>query len=233
MRAAATEMKVWTIANQKGGAGKTTLAINLAVYAEQRGERTLLVDIDPQKSCTIWHQVRGTHKPMVAEVLPENLASVMDMAKKHRISLVIIDTAPHSTKDIVTAVALSDLVICPSQTSILDFAAMGDTAKVLVNCEAMNKATAVLNNVASRSAEEVYKDAVICLSNFGFKVAPVFVRSLRAFVKSLALGQGVNEYEKGENLAAEDIEKLWAYLTILPPASRGPQKNERQRRPTA
>jgi chromosome partitioning protein len=212
-------MKVWTVANQKGGAGKTTLAINLAVFAEQRGEKTLLLDIDPQRSCSIWHQIRGTHKPMVAEVLPEKLAAIIEMAKKHRIGLVMIDTAPHSTRDIVTAVALSNLVICPSQCSILDFAAMDDTAKVLTHCEAMDKAAVVLNNVASRGAEETYKEAVGRFENLGFKVAPIFVRNLRAFVKSLALGQGVNEYEKGQNPAAQDIEKLWAYLVALQPVS--------------
>jgi chromosome partitioning protein len=224
----AAETKVWTVVNQKGGAGKTTLAINLAVYAEQRGEMTLLVDIDPQRSCAVWYRMRGSNKkPMVAEVLPDKLATIIDAARKHPIGLVIVDTAPHSTKDIVTAVALSDLIICPSQSSILDFAAMRDTAKVLVSCEALDKAAAVINNVPSRGAEETYQAAVGHFENCGFKVAPVFVRSLRAFVKSLAVGQGVTEYENGKNLGAEDIEQLWTYLNTLCPRSK---QNDQKRR---
>ncbi len=212
------ETKVWAVVNQKGGAGKTTLAINLAVHAEKCGKMTLLVDIDPQGSCSVWHQVRASNRPMVAEVLPERLAAIIDSARQHRIKLVVVDTAPHSTKDIVTAVALSDLVICPSQSSILDFAAMRDTAKVLASCEALTKAAAIVNNVPSRGADETYKEAVGYFQNCGFKVAPVFVRNLRAFVKSLALGQGVSEFDKGQNLAKEDIEKLWTYLNTLSPA---------------
>jgi len=208
-------MKVWTLANQKGGAGKTTLAINLAVYAEQLGATTLLADIDPQRSCEIWHRARGTNRPMVAGILPEKLGAMIDVAHKHRISHVIIDTAPHSTKDIVTAVSLSDLVICPSQASVLDLAAMHDTAKVLDHSKAMDRAIAVVNNVASQGADQTYNDTVIYLKNLGFKVAPVYLRGLRAFVKSLGLGQGVTEYEKGKNLAAQDIERLWAYLQSL------------------
>jgi len=211
-------MRVWTIANQKGGAGKSTLAINLSVYAEQCGKMTLLIDIDPQGSTGIWHERRGTNKPMVVEAAPDKMEEIIASAKTFGVSLVIIDTAPHSSKDIVDAVRLADLIVCPSQSSLLDFAALRDTAKVILSCEALNRAVAVVNNVPPKGADQTYAESVVSMEKFGFKVSPVYICNRRVFVKSLELGQGVTEFKQPKDKnAAEEIEKLWEYLNSLCP----------------
>jgi chromosome partitioning protein len=212
-------MRVWTIANQKGGAGKTTLAINLSVYAEQCGEPTLLLDIDPQGSVGIWHERRGTNKPMVAQAAADKIREIIAASKTLGISLLVLDTAPHSSRDIIEPFRLSDLIICPTQSSLLDFAALRDTAKVILAAEAMNKAVAVVNNVPPKGAQQTYGESVNSLSRFGFKVAPTFVCSRRSFVKSLENGQGVTESKPRDKAAAAEIEQLWSHLNSLCPVA--------------
>ena len=88
-------MKTLAVISQKGGAGKTTLAIHLAVAAEMAGKQTALIDIDPQASAASWGDSREKPTPAVVSTQPSRLDKVLAAACTTGADLVIIDTAPH------------------------------------------------------------------------------------------------------------------------------------------
>ena len=74
-------MKTISIISQKGGAGKTTLALNLAGAAEALGWRTVVVDLDPQASAKGWHDHRNKEAPVVISAQASRLNDVLDTAR--------------------------------------------------------------------------------------------------------------------------------------------------------
>ena len=91
-------MKAIAFLSQKGGS-KTTLAVHIAVAAQEAGERVVVVDTDMQKSATAWSQSRQDAIPPVVTVAPTSLSDVMRAARHDAMTLCIIDTAPHAASD--------------------------------------------------------------------------------------------------------------------------------------
>src|SRR5262245_56764198 len=86
-----SQMKVWSLVSQKGGAGKSTLATQLAVVAWQAGEKVAIVDYDRQNSAYHWSELRQGKAPQVARSLAGRLPKVIEAAKGMGHSLVFID----------------------------------------------------------------------------------------------------------------------------------------------
>jgi chromosome partitioning protein len=117
--------KVITIAQQKGGAGKTTIAAHLAVALSQKGNRVAAIDIDPQGSLSAWHNIRsdkygpeftGIHFISKAGWKVQSEITLL----KHKFDYIVIDSPPHNETDAKTAIRASDLVIIPMQPSPTD-----------------------------------------------------------------------------------------------------------------
>ncbi len=141
-------VKVITVAQQKGGAGKTTIAAHLAVSLAQTGKRVAIIDIDPQGSLTNWHSIRekkfgigytGLNFTASAGWRVESAISKL----KHDFDFVVVDAPPHTDTESKTAIRASDLIIIPMQPSPTDLWATGMTiefakseniyAKILLN----------------------------------------------------------------------------------------------------
>ncbi len=141
-------MKVITIAQQKGGAGKTTIAAHLAVSLAQTGKRVAIIDIDPQGSLTNWHSLRekkfgigytGLNFVTSAGWRVESAISNL----RGNVDYVVIDAPPHTETESKTAIRASNLIIIPMQPSPTDLWATSTTtdfaqsekipAKILLN----------------------------------------------------------------------------------------------------
>ena len=89
-------MKTIAIISQKGGAGKTTAAIHLAVAAEQRCMNTAIFDLDPQASAASWSDKRKPPSPAVVSAQAARLPSLLEQAVMQSADFVIIDSAPNA-----------------------------------------------------------------------------------------------------------------------------------------
>ena len=144
------------VANQKGGTGKTTLAVNLAAGLHRRGT-TVLLDADPQGSATNWARVGGADgdlPPVCGLVAAEVGSAIGDAAGSYR--FVVVDCPPHLQSDTLQRVVeWVDLVLIPVQPSPLDLWASVDMAAAVVGTRVRNprlRAYMVLNQLDSRNA---------------------------------------------------------------------------------
>ncbi|MES2214410.1 MAG: ParA family partition ATPase [Pseudomonadota bacterium] len=162
--------KVISIAQQKGGAGKSTIAAHLAVALFQQGKRVTLVDIDPQGSLTMWHSLRekqyGKGYTGINFISSSGwrVGNAISQYKSHS-DFIIIDSPPHTETEAKGAIREADLVIIPMQPSPTDLWATKATldfaksekklVKILLN--RYNPTSKIARDVASRIS-----DALIC-----------------------------------------------------------------------
>ncbi len=113
-------MKVVAILSQKGGTGKTTVSLHLAVAAERRAKSVAVIDLDPQASSAGWKDSRASDTPVVVSIPHTRLAQALQTAEEAGADLALIDTAPHSEAAAVAAAKAADLVLIPCRPGILD-----------------------------------------------------------------------------------------------------------------
>jgi chromosome partitioning protein len=212
-------MRIWTVQNQKGGVGKSTLVTMLAAYAEECGETVLVIDLDPQPSCIDWHEKRGTNRPMVLAGLPEKLPELLQSADTFGVSLVLIDTAPHSTDIAVAAMKHADLIIIPMLSGLFEETGLRGTAQCLSATGTFAKAVGVPNKVpTARSAlDQELAESHLQLEKFGIRPSPRYLGDRVSFRRCLAKGQAVTEYKPADHKAIHEVQQLWNYLNILCP----------------
>lgn len=195
-----------SLISQKGGTGKTTLALNLAIAAQTVGHSVVVVDLDPQASAKGWHDKRSAESPFVISVQAARLAEALGTAESHSAELAVIDTAPHSESTALAAARAADLVLIPCRPGILDLLAIRASADICQLGKA--SAAAVLNAVPPRGP--LGEEASEVISGYGLEVAPVLIGQRMAFVHSLTAGKGVLEYEP-ESKAAHEIKALYTW----------------------
>jgi len=198
-------MKTIAVIAQKGGAGKTTLTINLAVAAELDGKTTAIIDIDPQASATGWGDKRESESPVITSAQSARLPQVMEAAKSAGVEILFIDTAPHSERSALDAARAADLVIIPTRAAVLDLMAINNTIDLI---KIANKpAFVILNAVPPRGS--LSNEAIEVVHAYGLKVAPI-VSYRHVFFHSLTAGQGVMEYEP-DSRASDEITELYKF----------------------
>lgn len=200
-------MKTISIISRKGGAGKTTLTVHLAVAACSDGKETAIIDLDPQASAAGWGDSRKQEIPAVVSAQAARLPKVLEAAVNNGADLAIIDTAPHSETAALAAIRAADLILIPCRPAILDLRAIGDTID-LVNL-ASKTATVVLNAVPPRGS--LADEAVEAIAPLGVSIAPIRIGQRAAFVHSLTAGQTAQEYEP-EGKAAEEIQQVYKWM---------------------
>jgi chromosome partitioning protein len=201
-------MNVISFLSQKGGSGKTTLAVHLAVAAEDSGMRVAVLDCDPQASATAWSDERlkaGRLEPHVVQVHTSELPTAVDGARNDGYSLVVIDAAPHANASAVDVAKASDLIIIPVRPTAFDLAALPATMKIIGD----RPAAFVLSACPPR-APEIHEAHEVLLAYGRPVLAQVTER--RAMFRALAGGLAVGEFDPG-GAAALEICQLHTAIT--------------------
>jgi len=194
---------------QKGGAGKTTMAVHLAVEGQLRGLRTLLIDIDTQASAAKILDRRGEVPPDVATEAAGRLERAVKAAAEQAYQLVIVDTAPQADRAAAQAARVADLVVAPVQPSIVDLDAVDATIDV---CKLAGAPVLfVLNRVPPQGQEVAGTEEAI--RKRGMLVAPVRWGERKAFKYPFMRGLVAQEVEP-ESKAVDEVRALFDALGI-------------------
>jgi len=206
-------MHTVVLATQKGGSGKTTLAISLAAAASKAGHNVRLIDADPQGTLSSWRKRRVHAEPVV-----ETIHSMHDIEPRLRafrdsgVTLTIIDAAGGISAARTAAIRLADLCLIPASPTIADIEA---TASTLSLVRAWKKPFAfVLNQAPIRgqriddAADALTEQAEIDLADV---VARPFIAMRNDHQDAMSAGLGVSEYAPTSK-SAEEIRRLWQWI---------------------
>lgn len=197
-------MKTIAVLAQKGGSGKTTLTVHLAVLAGQRGQRVAVLDCDPQRSALDWYQARESEMPTMVEAGTDQLGEILDTARGDDYDLALIDTAPHAEAGIVAAARAADFCLVPCRPAVLDLRAIGKTVEIL---QKINAPFAVVLNACppSRGFGEasIVTEARAALGTGGVPTLTATATQRAAFSHALIDGRAVTEFAPGSRAAAE------------------------------
>jgi len=200
-------MKTVAIISQKGGVGKTTIALHLAVGAELDKKPTVIIDLDPQASASTWKELRDAEGPIVQPADAQRLPNVLAEAEKHGAKFAVIDTSPNSENVSLVAARAADLVLIPCRPHLLDLKAIHSSIEIARL--AKKPFFVVVNAVPPRGA--LGAEAKAAIANYDATVAPEHLSMRAAYYHCLVNGQAAQEYEP-HGRAAEEATKLYKWI---------------------
>ena len=200
--------KVITIAQQKGGTGKTTLAVHLAMaFIKYHGLKVAIIDTDPQGSLGKWFMIRSENK-----VSNENLtfktaslwgAQYESKTLKNDHDIVIIDTPPKIEADARPSIEAADLVLIPMAASHVDFWATGAIAEIAKQAE--KKILVQINRSNQRS--KLINKTKDFIKSLDLSSTKIIIGNRQIYTSSMGEGKTAVEKQKKGN-AIEEIKNL-------------------------
>ncbi|WP_299931850.1 ParA family partition ATPase [uncultured Pelagimonas sp.] len=205
---------VITVAQQKGGSGKTTLAAHLALGFREQGKRVALVDLDPQGSLGRWYMTRMERDPELCNNLDFTTSSAWGISLECRKlgasnDLVIIDTPPKADSDLRPALRVADLVVVPVAASHVDLWA---TEGVLDLANRENRDTLLVMN-RTRTGTRLGTEVAAAAQELGANVAKSGLANRVGFAETMGQGRGVTE--AGKSPARDEVLSLTAEVAEL------------------
>ncbi len=205
-------MFVLAIISQKGGPGKTTLAVNLATAAAERGLTAVIIDLDPQANAANWKDRRKAENPAVVSAPPSRLRQTLEAAEQHQADFVVIDSPGKADSSAIVAANYADFVFVPVEPHMSNLETLPGVhallqattdktppAFVIVN-KLHPSATTQAENI-KRMIEEAFPQIPVC---------PFHLSHLDIYATTQDSGQSVLEAEpKGR--AANEIQQLYKF----------------------
>jgi chromosome partitioning protein len=196
-------MRTIAVISQKGGSGKTTTLLNLAVAAQQAGSSVLIVDLDLQASATDWHKARTDKSPHVQPTHPAGLPDLLKAAEAQGVDFAFLDTAAKTESDTAAAIEAANLVLITCRPSVMDLRAMRNSIRLCRVHEVVPHV--VLTQIEPQGT--LHDEARRTLEDLGVHVLEVGLGRRVAFHHSVIEGLGVTEYEP-EGKAALEVRRL-------------------------
>lgn len=205
-------MKNIAVIARKGGSGKTTVAVHLALAAHRRGIRTVLIDTDPQGSSLEVLKARQADGPLCLSAAGADLAQHQTAATADGYELMVVDTPAAAEGEIAHAIALAHLSLLVIRPTFLDIAASIQTAQIL---RRLRKPGLILLNQApvARGGIEppAVKKALEALRLMRLPVVPVILRSRAVYQTALATGLSAEEAVSSQQ-ATDELAACWDFI---------------------
>ena len=207
-------MKTIAVLSQKGGSGKTTLALHLAVAAHQDGKTAVVADLDEQASATMWHKARKDPLPHVQPTHSAALEQFAAEAGRQGVDFLFIDTAPQSDKPAINAAEAADLILIVCKPSVMDLRAIQNTLRLtkLADLKPGANVFAVLTQIEPFG--RLHEEARKTLCELAVNVLPQGLGRRVAYHHGLIDGHTALEYEP-EGKAAQEVRALYRKICHL------------------
>lgn len=204
-------MNVLAFVSRKGGSGKSTLAAHLAVHLHGPTRSCLLVDDDPQRSLSIWNEMRfGSALPL--KIVKRNIDHLVKKAEQNGIEWVFIDTPPNNSASVVEAIEAATLVVIPCRPGLFDIEAVQDTIALARHS---HTPYAVVFNAAPPKRQGIESPGVTLARRYWAQLqVPVWAGQISyrtSFSLALTEGEGVKGYD-ADPCAMAEIGGLWSAI---------------------
>lgn len=214
-------MKTISVLSRKGGSGKTTVSVSLAVAAQQAGLRTVLADVDPIRSAAVVLARREDAASLLLETSAAKLRAVQAACRRGGCDLLVVDTPPAPESDVLKAIEIADLCVAVARPSALDIAAVAETAHLIARrgrpgLIVLNQCPPPRNGVEAA----LTRAAVEQLEFTGLSVAKAKLRSRVAHQHAAGQSRGVTEWSPASEAAADVLRLLAEVSERLLPGER-------------
>ena len=205
-------LKTLAVMSRKGGAGKTTVAVNLALAARAMGVRAVLADADPLRSAHEVLRSRDEAAALLVETSASKLFALTEASRRSGVDLLVIDTPAAPEADVAEAVKVADLCLAVARPTYLDLAAA--VLSVAVIQRLGREGVIVLNQCAPARAGVEPPSVVKAFEALRFAnlpVAPTAMRARMVYQTAFAHGRSVLEMD-AEGLAARETRELFSHV---------------------
>lgn len=220
-------MRVITLAQQKGGVGKSTLAIHLAAEAVRKGRRAVILELDRQGTASFWSDSRvytaeakegdllakvdrAKMPPEVLKIESSQLERMLTALTGLGVDVAVVDLPGTHSPAVGAAIKAADFVLIPTRAHEIDITASAET---LAAVQRLDKDYAyVLTFVEGSGGAKRAEEATDLLDEVGHLVAPQTIGRRNVFADAIAEGKTAMEKEPNGK-AATEIRQLWNWIT--------------------
>jgi chromosome partitioning protein len=207
-------MRTISVIARKGGSGKSTIALQIALAAHLRGRRTLIADSDPQHSASAALEARLGGGPEVARTSGPQLYQLQWDAVRSGVEAMVIDTPAVVVEDILNAVVLADFCLLVVRPTYFDLVAAVQTLQIVRPLRKplmalLSQAPAARNGIEPAAVRK----AVQSLGAMRLLVVPAIIRARGIY--QVAMERGLSAEETEDAAAAREVADLWSYVERL------------------
>ena len=204
---------VIAIIGQKGGTGKTTVAVGLAAVAAEAGQSVALLDLDPQTNAANWKDRREAENPAVLPTPLGRLKQALKVCAENEADIVIIDTPGKSDSTAIAAAKVANVVLVPTAAQVFEIETL-QSVRELIRMADNPLAFVVINEMHPAATNLAEQAKAIVGQASGMKVCPVHLCARDIYGSAPAEGKAPNEIEPNGK-AADELRRLYKFVCGL------------------